>query len=99
MSKDNGGPAFPSINAVFTGIDSDGHERYETEPSGGMTLRDYFAAKAIPSGLNVSSHDAANLVGRDCPLDSAGKIQWLAEVHAALCWIMADAMLKERCKS
>ena len=64
----------------------------------GMTLRDYFAAKAIPSGLNVSSHDAANLVGRVCPFDSAGKIQWLADVNAALCWIMADAMLKERAK-
>ena len=84
MSKDNGGPAFPSENPL--------------EFVTGMTLRDFFAAKAIPSGLNVSSHDAANLVGRECPFDSAGKIQWLADVHAALCWIMADAMLKERAK-
>ena len=82
MNKDNGGPAFPTEYGAVSG----------------MNLRDYFAAKAIPSGLNVSSHDAANLVGRECPLDSAGKIQWLADVNAALCWIMADAMLKERAK-
>ena len=88
MSKDNGGPAFGELQQVGDVAMRDG----------GLSIRDYFAAKAIPSGLNVSSHDAANLVGRECPLDSAGKIQWLAEVHAALCWIMADAMLKERAK-
>lgn len=89
MSKDNGGPAFP---CEFGGT-------YQNQKREGLSIRDYFAAKAIPSGLNVSSHDAANLVGRECPFDSAGKIQWLADVNAALCWIMADAMLKERCKS
>ena len=88
MSKDNGGPAFGELQQVGDVAMRDG----------GLSIRDYFAAKAIPSGLNVSSHDAANLVGRECPLDSAGKIQWLAEVHAALCWIMADAMLLERAK-
>ena len=49
MSKDTGEPAFPSLNAVCTGLDSDGGERWDTEPSGGMTLRDYFAAKAMQS--------------------------------------------------
>lgn len=88
MSKDNGGPAFGELQQVGDVAMRDG----------GLSIRDYFAAKAIPSGLNVSSHDAANLVGRVCPFDSAGKIQWVAEVHAALCWIMADAMLKERAK-
>ena len=34
MSKDNGGPAFPN----------EGYARFE-----GMTLRDYFAAKAMQS--------------------------------------------------
>ena len=88
MSKDNGGPAFGELQQVGDVAMRDG----------GISIRDYFAAKAIPSGLNVSSHDAANLVGRECPFDSAGKIQWLADVNAALCWIMADAMLKERAK-
>ena len=88
MSKDNGGPAFGEFQKVGDVAVRDG----------GISIRDYFAAKAIPSVLNVSSRDAANLVGRVCPLDSAGKIQWLADVNAALCWIMADAMLKERAK-
>ena len=88
MSKDNGGPAFGELQQVGDVAMRDG----------GLSIRDYFAAKAIPSGLNVSSHDAANLVGRECPLDSAGKIQWLADVHSAICYIMADAMLKERAK-
>lgn len=44
MSKNTGGPAFPGIEAVVTGIDSEGIERVDTEASGGMTLRDYFAA-------------------------------------------------------
>lgn len=89
MSKDNGGPAFPRPHSQRYQ-----DEQFHTQP--GMTLRDYFAAKANPAELNVSSHDAANLVGRVCPFDSAGKIQWLADVHAALCWTMADAMLKAR---
>ena len=38
--------AFPGLNAQFTGISSDGEERYETQPSGGMLLRDYFIAHA-----------------------------------------------------
>ena len=88
MSKDNGGPAFGEFQKA-----GDVAMRY-----GGLSIRDYFAAKAIPSGLNVSSHDAANLVGRECPFDSAGKIQWIADVHSAICYIMADAMLKERAK-
>ena len=50
--KNTGGPAFPSLNAECTGIDSDGHERWSTEPSGGMTLRDYFAAKAMQATLS-----------------------------------------------
>ena len=53
MSKDTGGPAFPSLNAVCTGLDSDGGERWDTEPSGGMTLRDYFAAKAMQAGMSI----------------------------------------------
>lgn len=89
MSKDNGGHAFPLAFEDATSTPGT-HVQY------GMTLRDYFAAKANPAELNVSSHDAANLVGRVCPFDSAGKIQWLADVHAELCWKMADAMLKAR---
>jgi hypothetical protein len=44
-TKPTGGPAFPSLNAEMTGIDSDGVERFDVEPSGGMTLRQYAAIK------------------------------------------------------
>ena len=40
MSKDTGGPAFPT---VLIG-----------KPEGGMTLRDYFAAKAMQAMLTTS---------------------------------------------
>ena len=39
--------AFPGLNAQFTGISSDGEERYEIAPSGGMLLRDHFAGLAM----------------------------------------------------
>jgi hypothetical protein len=48
----SGGPAFPGLNAEMTGIDSNGNERWETEPSGGMSLRDYFAAQVIATLIN-----------------------------------------------
>lgn len=41
----DGKPAFPSLNAEMNGIDSDGNERWETEPSGGLTIRQYAAIK------------------------------------------------------
>lgn len=50
-AKPTGGPAFPSLNPTMTGIDSDGTERWETEPCGGLTMRDYFAAKAMQGML------------------------------------------------
>ena len=46
----DGGPAFPVVqkaNAVSRG--DGGGANYEMEQSGGMTLRDYFAAKAMQS--------------------------------------------------
>lgn len=46
--KPTGGPAFPSLNPTMTGIDSDGFERWDTEPCGGITVRDYFAIRALP---------------------------------------------------
>ncbi|MCA3152072.1 MAG: hypothetical protein ING77_12930 [Rhodocyclaceae bacterium] len=50
MSKDNGGPAFPF------------HHFDLAEGEGGMTLRDYFAAKALqgfaagPGGVNTEKY-------------------------------------------
>jgi hypothetical protein len=71
MTKDNGGPAFPELN---------------TEPSyreSGMTLRDYFAAKAMASMVN-----SLNYADGD----------WAQDDIAAQSYQMADAMLLERTK-
>lgn len=50
--------AFPGLNAEFVGISSDGEERYEVQPSGGMELRDYFAAHAPlpPEAMTIDEH-------------------------------------------
>ena len=50
MSKDTGGPAFPAVDA----------NREEDYGTRGMTLRDYFAAKAMQAMLT-----------RDCPICTA----------------------------
>lgn len=75
MSKDTGGPAFPCDN-VYTG-------NGEFHNSQGMTLRDYFAAKALPSVIDTFAFGNAN------PTDYA---QGIAEG----CYEIADAMLRAR---
>lgn len=72
MSKENnGGPAFPQILG----------ERYEPMSTEGMSLRDYFAAKAMQGIMSrVDGHH---------PADTKIEIgQW--------CYRVADAMLKAR---
>ena len=78
MSKDNGGPAFPFV------LDSaNGMQKYEA----GMTLRDYFSAKAL-TGLLAT-----------CEREPGGATSSLsASALAAASYEMADAMLKERAK-
>lgn len=71
MNKETGGPAFPQKKSP-----------YDERDHAGMTLRDYFAAKAMQSILDQKdAHD-----GRE--RDNAA---WMA-------YQMADAMLKERDK-
>jgi hypothetical protein len=69
MNKETGGPAFP--------VNSD---NYASPDSTGMTLRDYFAAKAMQGLL------ACDI---DCGPDN---VQSIAESS----YIMANAMLKAR---
>ncbi|EKZ6391735.1 hypothetical protein RE075_002176 [Klebsiella aerogenes] len=77
MSKDNGGPAFPVPATEYHGMDE------------GMTLRDYFAAKAMTAFITGAMADGIhlNLNGGD------------ANTAAEAGYIIADAMLKEREKS
>lgn len=75
MSTDNGGPAFPKINYV-------GDEQvcsYE-----GMTLRDYFAAKAMLGIITDPHHDTSDMGGY--------------EQIAKYAYSLADAMIQERSK-
>jgi len=70
MSKETGGPAFPT---TFANRNAAGAE--------GMTLRDYFAAKAMQAaftGVSIRAEDADRYV------------------IAALAYKLADAMLKAR---
>lgn len=81
MSKHNGGPAFPSTNIPIADI-------YGNDVSSGMTLRDYFAAAALPSILDESYR-----MSRDARAQIEGGIPALA---AKFAYEFADAMLKER---
>jgi hypothetical protein len=59
-----GGLAFPSAGAVFKGPNGQG---MANEASFGMTLRDYFAAKAM-QGLIAGTLESSDtgLIARDC---------------------------------
>ncbi len=75
MSNDNSGPAFPvPLNP--------GQPWQGMAPCDGMTLRDYFAAKALQAVQMPQSHmhDHESVYDR----------------IASHCWKMADAMLKAR---
>lgn len=53
MSARDGGPAFPEIRTETTG--ERGEYTQEVYSAGGMSLRDYFAAKAISSAITAFS--------------------------------------------
>lgn len=73
MSKNDGGPAFPSENPA--------------EFVSGISLRDYFAAKALQGFLST------------CEREPGGAVSSLsAEALARASYEMADAMLAERAK-
>lgn len=72
MSKDTGGPAFPA------------HHFDMTEGEHGMTLRDYFAAKAMEADMSTYSQDLIY----ESP-------EWFV-ARAKKWYEVADAMLKAR---
>ena len=77
---DHGGPAFPCMPPQDTAAGVAVGYPY---PDSGMTLRDYFAAKAMHG-----------LVARTHTKDESGRpfVEWVAE----LSYELADAMLKAR---
>lgn len=80
---DVGGPAFPMPGIVFE-EDANGSVN-ECPPlvSYGMTLRDYFAAKAMQGMCSISN-------------DSGGARYWTVEGIAKSAYAQADAMLEAR---
>jgi len=77
-NQDDGGPAFPS-HLARTVVDADG--KYDMKsPWGGMSLRDYFAGKAL-EGIS----------GAKPP-----RITYEVEVCAGIAYELADAMLEAR---
>jgi hypothetical protein len=78
MRKENGGPAFPT-NA---NLDVNG-EKYLLDE--GMTLRDYFAAHALPETMTYVTDNPDDDLS--FPDDVAERV-----------YLVADAMLKERKK-
>lgn len=77
MSKDNGGPAFPELY-----ISSPEPGDYRTMAEGGMSLRDYFAAKAL-QGLCVNFPTVS-----DSEINIKALAQWSYQY--------ADAMIEAR---
>ena len=82
MAKPTGGSAFPGVEVVVTGIDSDGVERYDTEATGGMTLREYYAGKAL-AGITANP----NFFGSKFQQNPLGAAQFAVEC--------ADFLLEE----
>lgn len=83
MAKNDGGPAFPVSTRAE---DIDGGYGHQDSPStyqfGGMSLRDYFAAKALGSLADIIlEYDAREVRAR------------LISEYA---YLLADAMLAER---
>ena len=78
-----GGPAFPHSSQP---LDAQGNPLCGEHSEWGMTLRDYFAAKAMVGMLSSNDTDARNLVANS-----------VAQSHLAqVGYAIADAMLAAR---
>lgn len=87
MSRDTGGSAFP-FPPLYN---SDGCGIYEG--SNGMTLRDYFAGRALAgiAGQSKTFTDALVLKARELGIESE-------QYAAQMAYVLADAMIAERNK-
>ena len=83
------------------GIDAPAFPRnYLAGGHNGMTLRDYFAAKADIGNVDeITPQTGEALLGTKCPLwqdDVRGCLEWWALARSTMRYIEADAMLKAR---
>jgi hypothetical protein len=87
-TKDDGGPAFP-YGVQYEIRDYYGNSQVQNEVEGGMTLRDYFAAKALVGLIAEPVEGVQEAVAYELS-DST------CEVFAQAAYKFADAMLKAR---
>ena len=93
--KDNGGPAFPVAGEIM--IERSPGELYAQSsmgmgPQEGMTLRDYFAAKAMQGHWSNAHGDSTLDWMQANPELEDGQLR----IVAKLAYAQADAMLKAR---
>ena len=81
-AHDQGGSAFPEVTTTYT-RDGAAEVQY-VHSEGGMTMRDYFAAKAMQSALSVVLTRSTREAKQDAP------------ELAKFSYVVADAMLKAR---
>lgn len=82
MTDKTGGPAFPFGQvSETTGAPINGYH------NDGMTLRDYFAAKALPSII------------KQCAFDTRQPNESIEQYFSRRAYNLADAMIAERTKS
>lgn len=87
MSKNDGGTAFP---------ESCTEGGYQANVSSGMSLRDYFAAKAMQGMLAAGANWSSMYAGSIDYLDDGRQVSHSPDVETA--YRIADAMLAERNK-
>ena len=79
-NKDTSGPAFPVHPDMAGQLGC-----VPSQSDAGMTLRDYFAAKAMQGGIDLVPHMATPKVDKTMP-----------QIIAEMAYEYADAMLKAR---
>lgn len=82
MSNNTGGPAFPQVDL------KNSYGMLVPDRQAGMTLRDYFAAKAMQSLISSSIGNLSKAYADDTDA--------INPIIAKASYEMADAMLKER---
>lgn len=107
MSKvDDGGPAFPNHKGSHNRIGGMISGEWESSATG-LSVRDYFAAKANIGENTPTTHQARGVMGEEPPqwppfgstvdFEQCLKcVKWWAEAEARLRYVYADAMLKAR---
>lgn len=90
MPFDDGGPAFPVQEPLEKYDNEQGRYVTSYQPTGGMTLRDFFAAKALQGLLAAEAHPQAT--GYPSPETDPSP----AFVFAKHAYELADALLEAR---